>query len=648
MAIRGALVKFFFVYLLNFSSFFPSFSVLSETGAWRGDLILILDDASLKVINAAMGMYKLMQNKVYLVEQITKARAPYRKSAPIYFLSPKEDSIDRLIQDWTPSKKRKEPLYADSVFLFFTSALSDELFRKIKNCKPLVKRLSAFCEINVDFIPSQARAFHFNMNNPRYFAELYRNPVADGESSVELMIANKLVTVCASLNEYPHIRYRASSRVSKSIARIFSRQFTEFIGKNKSWWYHGDSDHTDRGRATLMILSRSDDCLSPLLHEFTYQAMVNDLLELEGDKITYKAQTSGTAADTGNANATMDQDALLNDNDELWVELRGKHIADVIQILSTRIRDIVNSNTAVALNAKSQQAKALTLSQMAKALKALPEYREVMGKLTQHMNISHQCMSIFKKTNLLDISDLEQTLATGKTDANKAMKLNDMLDLVEQQLKKIPDSLTRFRLLATFIISQEGLKPSDYDRLLSYAKLSSSESKALNNLEVLGLPLVKSESRKSGSFGGEKLVQRRAIVDSGSEYSSSRYACDLKDILLKMREKTLSFDEYPSVFPMPDEGSSTGSTMVSGGVGSVRASSSKYSSKNNSRFSMVKSSNVAKKFSGARQMIFIAGGACFSELLAAEQMMEDGGSEVILGSTHFCNPEQFVEMLRYL
>lgn len=607
-----------------------------------------MDDASLKVINAAMGMYKLMQNKVYLVEQITKARAPYRKSAPIYFLSPNEDSINRLIQDWTPSKKRKEPLYADSVFLFFTSALPDELFVKIKNCKPLVKRLKAFCEINIDFIPSQARAFHFNMNNPRYFAELYRSPVADGESPLELMIANKLVTVCASLNEYPHIRYKASSRVSKSIARIFSRKFTEFIGKNSSWWYHGDSDHTDRGRATLMILSRSDDCLSPLLHEFTYQAMVNDLLELEGDKITYKAQTSGTAADTGKANATMDQDALLNDNDELWVELRGKHIADVIQILSTRIRDIVNSNTAVALNSKSKDGKALTLSQMAKALKALPEYREVMSKLTQHMNISHECMSIFKKTNLLDISDLEQTLATGKTDANKPMKLNDMLDLVEQQLKKIPDSMTRFRLLAIFIISQEGLKPSDHNRLVSYAKLSSSETKALNNLELLGLPLVKSEKRKSGSFGSEKLVQRRAIVDSGSEYSSSRYACDLKNILLKMREKTLSFDEYPSIFPMPEEGSSSGSTMVSGGVGSVRASSSKYSSKNSSRYSKANSSNVGKKFSGARQMIFIAGGACFSELLAAEQMMDDGGSEVILGSTHFCNPEQFVEMLRYL
>lgn len=621
--------------------------ISSFLGAWKGDFILILDDASMQVINASMGMYTLMQNKVYLVEQITKSRAPYRKSAALYFLSPKSDSVDRLIQDWTPSKKRKEPLYADSVFLFFTSAIPDESFLKIKSCKPLVKRLGAFCEVNMEFIPNQTCAFHLNMKHPSYFSQLYRNPASGGASPVDLMIAEKLVTVCATLNEYPHIRFRESSRVAKSIARIFSQKFTEFIGKNSSWWYHGDSDHTDRGRATLLILSRADDCLSPLIHEFTYQAMVNDLLPLEGDKITYKAQTSGTAADTGDPNATMDQDALLNENDELWVELRGKHIADVIQILSTRIRDIVNSNTGVALSAKSKEAKALSLNQMAKALKALPEYREIMSKLTQHMNMSHQCMSIFKKTDLLEISDLEQTLATGKTDENKAMKLNEMLDLVEQQMKKIPDSLTRFRLLAIFIISQDGLTPSDQSRLISSARLSSSEAKALNNLEVLGLSLTKADARKSSSFGSEKLNQRRAIVDSGSQYSSSRYACDIKDILIKLRDKSLSFEDYPSVFPMPDEGSSTGSTMASGGVGSVRASSSKYSSKNNNRFSVMKSF-TSKKFVGARQIVFVAGGSCFSELLAAEQVMEDGGPEIILGSTHFCNPEMFVQMLRNL
>ncbi|CAN0193875.1 unnamed protein product, partial [Ectocarpus sp. 13 AM-2016] len=36
-------------------------------------------------------------------------------------------------------------------------------------------------------------------------------------------------------------------------------------------------------RATLLLLDRADDPLSPLMHEFTYQCLVEDLL---GIKVT--------------------------------------------------------------------------------------------------------------------------------------------------------------------------------------------------------------------------------------------------------------------------------------------------------------------------------------------------------------------------
>jgi len=39
--------------------------------------------------------------------------------------------------------------------------------------------------------------------------------------------------------------------------------------------------------ATVIILDRSVDAVAPLLHEFTYQAMTNDLLDLEGAKYRY-------------------------------------------------------------------------------------------------------------------------------------------------------------------------------------------------------------------------------------------------------------------------------------------------------------------------------------------------------------------------
>ena len=45
---------------------------------------------------------------------------------------------------------------------------------------------------------------------------------------------------------------------------------------------YSSSDPSARQRATLVITDRSMDMLAPFIHEFTYQAMANDLLPIEG------------------------------------------------------------------------------------------------------------------------------------------------------------------------------------------------------------------------------------------------------------------------------------------------------------------------------------------------------------------------------
>lgn len=608
--------------------------------------MLIVDDTSTRIISKAMGMYDLMENRVYLVEQLKKKRAPYRQSAPIYFLSPTLESVNRLVEDWTPKKKNNNnkpeaPMYADCIFLYFTKAVPEELFARIKACKPLIKRLKAFSEINVDFIANESRAFHLDMASPNVFPQLFPpSPSNTNNTNVNTILhemADKLVTVCASLNEYPHIRYKASSQVATKLAHSFNDKFNAFVGSNKSWWYHGDTGHMDRGRSTLMLLSRQDDCLSPLLHEFTYQAMVNDLLELDDEKITVEVPSE--SSETG----MEKKDTLLNDNDDLWVELRGKHIADVIKVLSSRIREIVHSNSGVAeLNKKG--GKALSMSQMANALKNLPEYREVMSKLSQHMHISHRCMGIFNSMDLMNLSDLEQTMANGTDDEGKGVKVATMVDQVEEYLSNTMDSLNRFRLIAIFIVSQKGLRPDDKDRLFKAARLNPNEAKALSNLESMGYPLLQAAPKNKRLAVPEKLIRRTVDADSDIDYATSRYACDLKGILKQSQMNTLSFTDYPSIYPMPDENSRGGgssSTMSSAGVSSVRSSTSRYSSKRSSGGIV----GGKKGKAGTRMIVFVVGGACYSELRAAQEIMDKGGQEIILGSNRFVNPTEFIKDL---
>ena len=58
-------------------------------------------------------------------------------------------------------------------------------------------------------------------------------------------------------------------------------------------------------RPTLLILDRSHDPMSPLLHEYTYQAMAHDLLSVQEERYKYSY--------TGNNNQTLSKEVLLND-----------------------------------------------------------------------------------------------------------------------------------------------------------------------------------------------------------------------------------------------------------------------------------------------------------------------------------------------
>lgn len=435
----------------------------------------MLDDHATRVISAAVGMYDIMEKRISTVENLDKKRAPFPDMAAIYFLEPSSSSITKLIADWDGGK----PLYG-TVFLYFLGRLPDNLLTQIKSCRPLLKRVKGLVEINIDFLTIEERAFDVDMKDA--FPSFY---LRQGNSPIELKLAEKLVTVCATLNEYPHIRYNQGSAIATSLASVFHLKMDEYVSQNPSWWYHGGpskSTAAGRERGVLLLLDRSDDCLTPLMHDFNYQSMVHDLLEVEGNRITFQSESKEDPS------RTEDKDALLDEKDPLWVEIRGKHIASVIETLSNRIREIMNSSTGSAFG-KKKQSGTMNISQMAAALKALPEYREVMSKLSQHMHISHECMNVFKRDGLYELSDLEQTLATGKDEDGRSPKLTQIIEKAEKAIRNMRDTESRLRMILIITISQGGLRQQDRRRLMNAAELSRADMRTLNSLEILGLSL---------------------------------------------------------------------------------------------------------------------------------------------------------------
>lgn len=444
--------------------------------AHPGWKILIVDEPGMKVISAAVGMYDIMERQISIVESLEKKRAPFKDMDAVYILAPTKDSIRRLLADYEDKSK---VLYGKAVFVYFLGSIPDKLIPEIKGCKQLVKRLKSLSEINVDFLIRENRAFVMDMDAP--FSSLCLR----GGMSVEQQLAEKLVTVCATLNEYPYIRYKASSGVCSSLANIFNLRMDDFIKANPAWWFHGSGKcpvrNGERDRSTFLLLDRASDCLTPLMHDFNYQAMVHDLLTMEGDKITYKAEKAD------NPSQKEDKDVLLNEKDKLWIEMRGNHIAAVIEVLSGRINDVVNSSTNSSVRKGSGN---MSISQLASALKELPEYREVMSKLSQHLHIATDCMDKFQQQGLLDLADIEQTLATGKDEDGRSPKLSETISRCESALIRLRNPEDRLRLILIATISQNGLSGADRDRLLRAAQLGRDELQTLESLGRIGIQTV--------------------------------------------------------------------------------------------------------------------------------------------------------------
>ncbi|CAN0160432.1 unnamed protein product, partial [Ectocarpus sp. 13 AM-2016] len=83
-------------------------------------------------------------------------------------------------------------------------------------------------------------------------------------------IAQRLVTLCATLGEFPHVRFAADGGGrTEGVARTFQANMEELVSNSPTWTFRGqDSRASDGGRATLLLLDRADDPLSPLMHEF--------------------------------------------------------------------------------------------------------------------------------------------------------------------------------------------------------------------------------------------------------------------------------------------------------------------------------------------------------------------------------------------
>uniref|UniRef100_A0A674I6F4 Syntaxin binding protein 2 n=1 Tax=Terrapene triunguis TaxID=2587831 RepID=A0A674I6F4_9SAUR len=320
---------------------------------------LIMDHPSMRILSSCYTMSDIVDEGIMLMEDINKPREPIPSLEAIYLLSPVEKSVQALINDFqgTPTFTYK------AAHVFFLNSCPKPLFKMLEKSR-ITKATKTLKEINMAFLPYESQVY--SLDRPQIFHEWF-SPHRSLEKNEQLaMLAEQIATLCETLEEYPAICYRKDHEDNFHLAHAVLAKLKVFKVYEPSM-----GEGPDNARSQLLIVDRSFDLMSPLLHELTYQAMAYNLLSIEND--IYKYEMTGTSDSR--------EEALLDENDELWVQLRHMHIADV-----SKGQDLTTS---------SLQANIQDLSQI---LRKMPKYQRELNKYSTHLNLAKHCMRHFKGT----------------------------------------------------------------------------------------------------------------------------------------------------------------------------------------------------------------------------------------------------------
>ncbi|KAJ5180312.1 hypothetical protein N7492_003522 [Penicillium capsulatum] len=409
--------------------------------------ILLLDSETLSqvpIVSTAITQSALLNHEVYLIDRLdNSAREKMRHLRCLCFVRPSPSSIQLLIDELREPKYGEYYIYLSNIIRKSSlERLAEADSHEVVQC--VQEQFADFLVINPDLSS-------LNLGFP--LERLWGHSPDLWNPDALQRATEGALALLLSLKKNPLIRYEKNSLLARKLATEVRYHITQ----EEQLFNFRRTDTPP----ILLILDRRDDPITPLLTQWTYQAMVHELLGISNGRVDLR--------EVPEIRPELQEIVLAQDQDPFFKKNMYQNFGDLGQNIKEYVEQY-QAKTQTNMNIES-------IADMKRFVEDYPEFRKLSGNVSKHVTLVGELSRRVGEENLLDISEVEQSLACSDNHSNDLKVCVNNGASAGRTMLIIPQSIQR-------IIPLEHVHPENKLRLVALYALRY-EKQPNNSLPVL-------------------------------------------------------------------------------------------------------------------------------------------------------------------